>query len=435
MACHQLSLWSCGRGWRKWCPRETGREPHLHAGAPLHVVCTIEYVDHSCQPQTQAVTDILMFIQKMLARLTGGCIFCLADECHCCSCRDLCQITPTKLVLVEEHDYEEALQWTVGRWAAIKQLAYVQTHTAVNEPADVAFAHGDVIIPVHQLQVALGNENLHWSDWIPALLSRVPVLWSLKINIQRCPALPLLPQLQHLWLDVEQDSPGLVPSLLQLETLQSLWLGRQRFQAAQAAEQAHVAVALVAPGAAAAPMAAVAAEDALILSPSVQHIVLKDALPAVLMLSNPACTISLLSGVDDIATALHAWAEAGGHDAAQIKSIEVVAADEALELMDLEQALHPLLHNLPHLLYMKIQTPSPPPPPNQPPNYDGLYLHNSLRYAPLDNLTSLIVQVRTSSHARFGFLLPQPTVRCVPASDQFVIGVTEWENHFLHALR
>jgi hypothetical protein len=122
MACHQLSLWSCGRGWQKWCPRETGREPHLHAGAPLHAVCTIEYVDHSCQPQTQAVTNILMFIQKMLARLTGDCMCCLADECHCCSCRDLCQTTPTKLVLVEEHDYEEALQWMVGRWAAIKQL-------------------------------------------------------------------------------------------------------------------------------------------------------------------------------------------------------------------------------------------------------------------------------------------------------------------------
>ena len=58
-----------------------------------------------------------------------------------------------------------------------------------------------------------------------------------------------------------------------------------------------------------------------------QHIVLKDALPAVLMLPNPACTISLVSGVGDIATALHAWADAGGHDAAQIRSVEVIAAD------------------------------------------------------------------------------------------------------------
>ena len=150
-------------------------------------------LSHSCQPQNQAVTDALMIINEVLARLMGDCMFCLADGCHCCSCKALYQITPTKLIVVEEHDYEEALKWMMGRWAAVMQLAHEQTHAAVNEPAGVAFAHSNVITPVHQLQLALGNENLHWSDWIPALLSRVPVLVlrSLKINILHCPALPM----------------------------------------------------------------------------------------------------------------------------------------------------------------------------------------------------------------------------------------------------
>lgn len=196
---------------------------------------------------------------------------------------------------------------------------------------------------------------------------------------------------------MEQDGPRLLPLVAAIGNTPFFVAGHAQAQAAQAAEPTPVALALAAPGAVAAPMAAVVAEDVTMLSHNVRDVVFKDALPALLLLPNPSCTIPFGSEVGDIATALHAWADVGGHNATLIRNVEVIAADEALEVMDLEQELHPLLQYLPHLLYMKILTPSPPPPSAQPPNYDGLYLHNSLPYAPLEKLTSRVVQVRTFS--------------------------------------
>ena len=51
-----------------------------------------------------------MLIQEVLARLIGDCKVCLADGCHYCSSRALFQITPTKLILGDEHNFLEALK-------------------------------------------------------------------------------------------------------------------------------------------------------------------------------------------------------------------------------------------------------------------------------------------------------------------------------------